>query len=66
MFQIFLYFRNITVNFPYALVSVGLTEGLLTLNLVDEITGTKVKEIENIAQGGANILNGFFHWWSVQ
>jgi SulP family sulfate permease len=41
MFQIFLYFRNIAVNFPYALVSVGLTEGLLTLNLVDEITGTK-------------------------
>jgi SulP family sulfate permease len=30
-------------NFPYALImaSVGLTEGLLTINLVDEITGTR-------------------------
>jgi SulP family sulfate permease len=36
-------FRDSTINFPYALImaSVGLTEGLLTLNLVDEITGTK-------------------------
>lgn len=49
--------------FPYALImaSVGLTEGLLTLNLVDEITGTKGKgNRECIAQGSANILNGFF------
>jgi len=50
--------------FPYALVmaSVGLTEGLLTLNLVDEITETKGNSNkECIAQGGANILNGFFY-----
>lgn len=48
---------------PYALVmaAVGLTEGLLTLNLVDEMTGTKGNgNRESIAQGGANMLNGFF------
>ncbi|MGA9638435.1 SulP family inorganic anion transporter [Flavobacterium sp.] len=48
---------------PYALImgSVGLTEGLLTLNLVDEITGTKGNgNREALAQGGANLLNGFF------
>ncbi len=40
---------------------VGLTEGLLTLNLVDEITGTKGNgNRECVAQGSANILNGFF------
>ncbi|WP_316788056.1 SulP family inorganic anion transporter [Pedobacter frigoris] len=51
------------VIFPYALImaSVGLTEGLLTLNLVDEITETKGRgNKECIAQGSANILNGFF------
>jgi len=49
--------------FPYAMImgGVGLTEGLLTLNLVDEITGTKGSgNRECVAQGGANILNGFF------
>ncbi|AWG21922.1 sodium-independent anion transporter [Flavobacterium faecale] len=54
---------TLQVIFPYALImgSVGLTEGLLTLNLVDEITGTKGSgNRECIAQGGANILNGFF------
>ncbi|MDO6491143.1 MAG: SulP family inorganic anion transporter [Cellulophaga sp.] len=48
---------------PYGLImaAVGLTEGLLTLNLVDEITGTKGNSNrECVAQGGANILNGFF------
>jgi len=40
---------------------VGLTEGLLTLNLVDEITGTKGNsKRECLAQGSANILNGYF------
>ncbi|RZL46523.1 MAG: SulP family inorganic anion transporter [Pedobacter sp.] len=51
------------IIFPYALImaSVGLTEGLLTLNLVDEITATKGNgNRECIAQGSANILNGFF------
>ncbi|MXN90670.1 STAS domain-containing protein [Flavobacterium sp. Sd200] len=48
---------------PYSLVmaAVGLTEGLLTLNLVDEITGTRGNSNrECIAQGSANIANGFF------
>jgi SulP family sulfate permease len=43
-------FETLQLIFPYALImaSVGLTEGLLTLNLVDEITGTKGKVIENV------------------
>ena len=48
---------------PYGLImaAVGLTEGLLTLNLVDEITGTKGNSNQEcLAQGSANILNGFF------
>ena len=48
---------------PYAAVvaAVGLTEGLLTLNLVDEITETKGNgSRESLAQGASNILNGFF------
>jgi SulP family sulfate permease len=51
------------IIFPYALImaGVGLTEGLLTLNLVDEITSTKGNSNrECIAQGTANIANGFF------
>lgn len=49
--------------FPYALImaGVGLTESLLTLNLVDEITGNRGRSNkECVAQGSANILNGFF------
>lgn len=49
---------------PYSAVvaAVGLTEGLLTLNLVDEITETKGNgSRESIAQGISNILNGFFN-----
>ena len=56
-------FETLKLIFPYSLImaSVGLTEGLLTLNLVDEMTGTKGSgNRECIAQGGANILNGFF------
>ena len=48
---------------PYSMImaAVGLTEGLLTLNLVDEMTGTKGDgNRECVAQGSANILNGFF------
>jgi len=48
---------------PYGLImaSVGLTEGLLTLNLVDEVTGNKGNSNrECLAQGTANIANGFF------
>lgn len=56
--------KTLQLIFPYALImaSVGLTEGLLTLNLVDEITATKGNgNRESIAQGSANILNGFFY-----
>jgi len=55
--------ENLQIIFPYAIVmaAVGLTEGLLTLNLVDEITATKGNSNrECIAQGTANIANGFF------
>lgn len=51
------------IIFPYALImaAVGLTEGLLTLNLVDELTETRGNgNRECVAQGSANILNGFF------
>jgi SulP family sulfate permease len=51
------------VILPYSLIfaAVGLTEGLLTLNLVDEITGTRGNgNRECIAQGTSNIANGFF------
>ncbi|GAA4912500.1 SulP family inorganic anion transporter [Mucilaginibacter defluvii] len=54
---------TLKIIFPYALImaGVGLTEGLLTLNLVDEITATRGNSNrECIAQGSANILNGFF------
>ena len=56
-------FEMLQIIFPYALImaSVGLTEGLLTLTLVDEITETKGNgNRECIAQGSSNILNGFF------
>lgn len=56
-------FDTLQVIFPYALImaGVGLTESLLTLNLVDEITGNRGRgNRECVAQGGANILNGFF------
>lgn len=55
--------ETLQIVLPYGLImaAVGLTEGLLTLNLVDEITGTKGNSNrECLAQGGANIANGFF------
>jgi SulP family sulfate permease len=55
--------QTFTTILPYAsiMAAVGLTEGLLTLNLVDEITGTKGNSNrECMAQGGANLVNGFF------
>jgi len=55
---------TLQIIFPYALImaGVGLTEGLLTLNLVDEITATRGNgNRESLAQGAANILNGFFY-----
>ena len=49
--------------FPYAAIvaGVGLIESLLTLSIVDEITGTRGRgNKEAIAQGAANILSGVF------
>ncbi|MCG9881187.1 MAG: SulP family inorganic anion transporter [Bacteroidia bacterium] len=56
--------QTLEVILPYGFImaSVGLTEGLLTLNLVDEITGTRGNSNrECLAQGAANIANGFFY-----
>lgn len=53
----------VQIIFPYALImaAVGLVETLLTLNMVDEITNTKGNaNKEVLAQGSANIVNGFF------
>ncbi|MCK0147503.1 SulP family inorganic anion transporter [Arenibacter sp. F26102] len=55
--------ETLILIFPYALVmaGVGLIESLLTLNMVDEITGTRGQSNrEAAAQGIANITNGFF------
>ncbi len=49
--------------FPYALIlaAIGLIESLMTLNLVDELTETHGNgNKECVAQGAANIVNGFF------
>lgn len=51
------------VIFPYSLVmaGVGLIESLLTMSVVDDITGTRGRgNKEALAQGAANITNGFF------
>ncbi|KAA9331112.1 SulP family inorganic anion transporter [Adhaeribacter soli] len=55
--------ETLQIIFPYALImaGVGLTESLLTLNLVDEIAGNRGNgNRECVAQGSANVLNGFF------
>jgi len=55
--------ETLQIIFPFSLVmaGVGLIESLLTLNIVDEITNTKGdSNREAMAQGGANIVNGFF------
>jgi len=61
--QIPLNLGTLQIIFPYALImaGVGLVESLLTLNVADEITGTRGNgNRESMAQGGANLLNGFF------
>ena len=48
---------------PYALIlaAIGLIESLMTLNLIDELTETRGSgNRECVAQGSANIINGFF------
>ncbi|MET0243901.1 MAG: SulP family inorganic anion transporter [Flavitalea sp.] len=54
---------TLRIILPYSIVmaGVGLIESLLTMNVVDEITGTKGRSNkECVAQGTANIVNGFF------
>jgi SulP family sulfate permease len=65
--QIFTLFDTIGENWGLVfstaviLAAVGLIESLMTLNLVDELTETRGSgNIECVAQGGANILNGLF------
>ena len=55
--------ETLQVIFPYALImaGVGLIESLLTLSMVDEITESKGNaNREAMAQGLANMTNGFF------
>lgn len=55
--------ETLKIIFPYSLVmgGVGLIESLLTMNVVDEITGNKGRgNKECVAQGAANVVNGFF------
>ena len=54
-----------TIKFigPYALIlaAIGLIESLMTLNLIDDLTETRGNSNrECLAQGGANIVTGFF------
>ncbi len=61
--EIPLSFETIKIIFPYALIiaGVGLVESLLTLNLIDEITGTRGRgNKEAFAQGAANFITGLF------
>lgn len=55
--------KTLEIIFPYAMImaGVGLIESLLTLSMVDEITDSKGStNRESVAQGIANITNGFF------
>lgn len=55
--------ETLQIILPYAIIlaAIGLIESLLTLNLVGEITGKRGgASQECIAQGGANIVTGFF------
>ncbi|MDR0227756.1 MAG: SulP family inorganic anion transporter [Flavobacteriaceae bacterium] len=55
--------ETLQIILPFSLImaGVGLIESLLTLNIVDELTNTKGNtNKEAIAQGVANVTNGFF------
>lgn len=52
---------ELILSTAFLLAAVGLIESLMTLNLIDEITESRGSgNRECIAQGTANILNGFF------
>jgi SulP family sulfate permease len=56
-------FETLSFIFPYALIlaAIGLIESLMTLNLIDDLTETRGNaNKECIAQGGANLVTGFF------
>ena len=56
-------FESLKFILPYVLIlaAIGLIESLMTLNLVDELTETRGNSNrECLAQGGANIITGFF------
>jgi sulfate permease, SulP family len=56
-------FTTLKIILPYAfiLAAIGLIESLLTLTLIDDITGTKGKNSrECFVQGSANLVTGFF------
>ena len=56
-------FETVKIILPFALVlaAIGLIESLLTLTLIDELTGTRGRgNKECIAQGLSNTVNGFF------
>ncbi len=56
-------FETFKIILPFALVlaAIGLIESLLTLTLIDELTGTRGRgNKECIAQGAANTVTGFF------
>lgn len=55
--------ETLRIVFPYSLIlaAIGLTESLLTLNLIDEMTDTRgMPNRECVAQGSANVVTGFF------
>jgi sulfate permease, SulP family len=55
--------ETLSIIFPYAVIMalVGLIESLLTLTVIDEMTETRGRgNKECLAQGGANLLTGFF------
>ncbi|MBD2715356.1 SulP family inorganic anion transporter [Microvirga sp. STR05] len=61
--QVPLAWHTLGIVFPYALIMalVGLTESLLTLTVVDEMTDTRGRGNQDcVAQGLANITSGFF------
>ncbi len=56
-------FETFRIIFPFALVlaAIGLIESLLTLTLIDELTGTRGRgNKECVAQGAANTVTGLF------
>ncbi|SHE94243.1 SulP family inorganic anion transporter [Alkalibacter saccharofermentans] len=61
--QVAIGIETLKIIFPYAVIGalVGLTEAVLTLRVIDEMTDTRGRtNKECVAQGIANTINGFF------